>query len=98
MKPIAAAFALIGLYYALEHGFDGRQVQRVHSLLARRKFKWLPLEPPEKAYSITVCHVLDAPPEKRDVMLRRWMLDVWDCWSHRHKWVRETCSALLDNY
>lgn len=33
MKPITTAFSLIGLYYAIEKGFNGRQVQRVHMLL-----------------------------------------------------------------
>ncbi|MHB1630570.1 MAG: DUF5946 family protein [Bacilli bacterium] len=32
MRNITTAFALIGLYYGVEHGFSGRQVQRIHIL------------------------------------------------------------------
>ena len=55
MKPITTAFSLIGLYYAIEKGFNGRQVQRVHTLLSRQKYNWKELEAPNKsAYSLTV--------------------------------------------
>ncbi|TDY42324.1 hypothetical protein C7445_1162 [Alicyclobacillus sacchari] len=37
MKIFTTVFALIGLYYAIERGYNGRQVQRVHTLLARLK-------------------------------------------------------------
>lgn len=36
-KPIGLAFALVGLYLHVERGVSGRQVQRVHMALARRK-------------------------------------------------------------
>jgi hypothetical protein len=40
MKNITIAFSLIGLYYAVEHGFTGKQVQRVHMLLSKQKHNW----------------------------------------------------------
>lgn len=84
MKNITIAFSLIGLYYAIEHGFNGRQVQRVHTLLARKKYVWGILQPPDKSvYSITVFDVLKEPPgEDHDIMLRKWMYDVWESWNH----------------
>jgi hypothetical protein len=97
MKPITTAFALIGLYYAVEHGFNGRQVQRIHTLLARQNHPWVPLERPKKSYSLTVCDVLDAPSDERDAILQKWMVDVWECWAHQHKWVREICRTLLQH-
>jgi hypothetical protein len=97
MKPITTAFALIGLYYAIERGFNGRQVQRVHTKLARQKYSWVPLEGPKKSYSLTVRDVLDAPSEERDALLRKWMSDVWECWDHQHNWVREICETFLNN-
>lgn len=97
MKPITTAFTLIGLYYAIEKGFNGRQVQRVHTLLSRKKFKWNPLQPPHpSAYSLTVMNVLNTQPgESRDEMIRKWMLDVWKSWEHQHSWVREISDILL---
>jgi hypothetical protein len=97
MKNITTAFALIGLYYAIEHGYTGRQVQRVHMLLGRQKYQWEALQPPDKSsYSLTVCDVLKEPPgEHRDALLRQWMRDVWECWRHQHDWVRDVCHNLL---
>ena len=39
-KPIAITFALAGLYLHCERGYTGKQVQRVHMLMARRKQTW----------------------------------------------------------
>ncbi len=96
MKNITTAFALIGLYYAVEHGFNGKQVQRIHTLLARLKYPWDTLSLPQRSYSVTVMDVLNKPSgDKRDAMIREWMLDVWGCWSHQHEWVRSVCQELL---
>lgn len=97
MKPITTAFSLIGLYYAVEKGFNGRQVQRVHTLLSRQKYNWKELQPPVKSvYSLTVFDVLNEQPgESRDKMIRKWMLDVWKCWKHQHSWVKEICNTYL---
>ncbi|WP_248736982.1 DUF5946 family protein [Neobacillus rhizosphaerae] len=97
MKNITTAFSLIGLFYAIEHGFNGRQVQRVHTLLSYQKYKWEALQPPDKsAYSLTVYDVLkERQGESRDKILQRWMYDVWECWGHRHDWVKDICYKLL---
>jgi hypothetical protein len=97
MKNITTAFALIGLYFAIEHGYNGKQVQRVHMLLGRKKYKWEALQPPDKSsYSLTVCDVLkEQPGENRDVMLRKWMCDVWESWKHQHNWVKDICHTFL---
>ncbi len=36
-KPIAVVFGLAGLYLYVERRYSGRQVQKAHMLLARRK-------------------------------------------------------------
>ena len=97
MKPITTAFSLIGLYYAVEKGFNGGQVQRVHTLLSRQKYNWKEFQPPDKSvYSLTVIDVLNEQPgESRDKMIRKWMMDVWKCWEHQHSWVKEICNTLL---
>jgi hypothetical protein len=41
-KPIAVAFSLAGLYLHVEKGFSGRQVQRAHMQLARRRKRTWP--------------------------------------------------------
>ncbi|MCL6548965.1 MAG: DUF5946 family protein [Alicyclobacillus sp.] len=96
MKSIATAFALIGLYYAVEHGYNGRQVQRVHTLIAHSKRSWETLPLPQTPFSVTVMDVLREPPgDRRDAMIRKWMIDVWGSWSHQHEWVRSVCHRLL---
>ena len=63
MKPITTAFSSVGLYYAIEKRFNGRQVQRVHTLLSRHKYNWAKLHPPDNSvYSITVLDVLNQLP------------------------------------
>lgn len=97
MKNITTVFSLIGLYYAIVHGFNGKQVQRVHALLSHRKYNWGELHPPDNtAYSLNVFDVMkEQPGENRDEMIRKWMNDVWECWSHQHVWIKDICSELL---
>lgn len=78
-------------------GFNGRQVRRVHMLLSRQKYNWKNIQAPDKsAYSLTVLDVLNEQPgESRDKVIRKWMLDVWECWEHQHNWVKEMCYTLL---
>ncbi|WHY75248.1 hypothetical protein QNH20_13925 [Neobacillus sp. WH10] len=82
MKKITISFSLIGLYYAIEHGFNGRQVQCVYSLLGSQKYDWnaLQFQPPEKSsYSLTVFEVLkEQPRESHDEMLYGASLHVWN--------------------
>ncbi|MCC3375141.1 DUF5946 family protein [Cohnella sp. REN36] len=91
MKNITVAFSLIGLYYALEHSFDGRQVQRVHAILGSQKRNWESLLPaPAPMYTVTVHTVVEEKTEAgREAMLEHWMRETWTAWSHRHAWVRE---------
>src|SRR5215471_21282434 len=58
-KPITLAFALVGLYLAAERQYSGRQVQRVHTLLARRRKRWPKFDSPEFRGAITVRDVMD---------------------------------------
>jgi hypothetical protein len=77
-KPIAITFGLIGLYLHIEKQFSGRQVQRVHMLLAQRKRPWPVFHLPRDRGAITVAEVLAAPagPE-RDKAIDAWCSSVW---------------------
>lgn len=78
-KPIAVSFSLVGLYLYVEKQFSGRQVQRVHMELARKKQTW-PLFPlPPKRGLITVVEVVAAPEGvERDTAIHAWCSSVWD--------------------
>ncbi|MFL5560822.1 MAG: DUF5946 family protein [Gemmatimonadaceae bacterium] len=72
-KPIRLTFALIGLYLHVERRFTGRQVQRVHTLLARRRREWPALRLPDHRGSLTAMDVLAAPAgPDRDRAIHDW--------------------------
>jgi hypothetical protein len=76
-KPIAVAFALIGLQLHVEQNRSGKEVQRVHMTLAERRRAWPRFDLPRERGAITVA-VLAAPAgDQRDTMIRRWCVSVW---------------------
>lgn len=84
-KPIALAFALLGLYLHLEHGFTGRQVQRVHVDLARRREPLPAFRLPSERGALTVLDVVAAPPgPERLRALDQWCASVWQAWASEH--------------
>jgi len=92
-KPITTAFALIGLYLVNERGFTGRQAQRAHMFLGRRRQEWPRFSPPGHVGDITVADVLGAGDAGRDEAIRRWAASVWDAWRDHH----EEVAALVDD-
>jgi hypothetical protein len=78
-RPIGLTFSLVGLYLCVEHRFSGRQVQRVHTNLARHKQRpWPTFVLPNDRGSITVFDVLAAPEgPQRDVAIHDWCASVW---------------------
>jgi hypothetical protein len=77
-KPISVVFSLVGLYLHLEHGFTGKQVQRVHMQLARRRRTWSAPPLPNKRGEITVHEVIArSPGPQRDALIERWCASVW---------------------
>jgi hypothetical protein len=94
--PIGLAFALIGLHLACDMGYTGRQVQHMHTLLARRSKTWPTFARPTHLDALTVLDVLHAQPgEQRDAMLRRWAQSVWDVWSQEHARVKSLLEQVM---
>jgi Family of unknown function (DUF5946) len=95
-KPIAVAFALIGLYLYVEQNRSGKEVQRMHMKLAKRRRAWPKFDLPPQRGAITVSEVLAAPAgERRDEMIRRWCMSVWDAWADSHAQVRALLQGAL---
>lgn len=91
-RPITLCFALVGLYLHVERGFTGRQVQRVHSLLAGRRKDWPHFSVPADRGQITVRDVLHAPAgPDRDALIDQWCAAVW----HAYQSTRPEIIALL---
>jgi hypothetical protein len=76
--PIRLAFALVGLHLHVERGYTGRQVQRVHAMLAGRPITWPVFKLPSSRGELTTQNVLAAPegPE-RDAAIDAWCTSVW---------------------
>jgi hypothetical protein len=95
-STIGAAFALTGLYLAVERGFTGRQVQKMHMRMARTSKQWPRFDRPEDVGPLTVAAVLAvAPGPGRDEKLMEWCAGVWNAWSSAHGRVREMVDRFL---
>jgi hypothetical protein len=97
VRNITTAYALIGLYLAVERGYTGRQVQRAHMALAKNRITWPRLDPPQSPGDLTVQDVLLVHAgEDRDAMLMHWAASVWQAWGKHHEWVWQVCKDLLE--
>ena len=95
-STIGAAFALAGLYLAVERGFTGRQVQQMHMRMARRPRKWPLFEPPTETWPVTVADVVAAEAGAgRDGALMRWCAGVWAGWFPEQQRVRAMVDPFL---
>ena len=95
-KPIKLAFALIGLYLHIERRFSGKEVQRAHMRLARRRRPWRRFDLPEARGRVTVSDVLAAPPgPARDEAIDHWCVSVWEAYGESHEAVAELVDSEL---
>ena len=93
-KSLTLAFALIGLCLHVEFGFSGRQVQRVHMDLARRKRAWPRIPQPVDRGATTASHVVLLPEgPQRDLAIHEWSAVVWDAFRESHALVRQLLRA-----
>jgi hypothetical protein len=94
-STIGAAFALAGLYLAVERRVTGRQVQKMHIMMAKASKAWPRFEPPKDVGPLTVADVIAVaagPP--RDEAILRWCASVWSAWSAEQDRVR----AMVDRF
>ena len=97
-STIGAAFALAGLYLAVERGFTGRQVQQAHIRMARASARWPRFDPPQDVGPLTVADVVAVGQgPRRDEKLMAWCASVWNAWSAEHDRVREMVAMTDDS-
>jgi uncharacterized protein DUF5946 len=81
-KPIGITFALVGLYLHVERQCSGRQVQKIHMQLARRKRAWPAFAFPRHRGSMTAVDVMRAAPgTERDRAIDAWCESVWNAFA-----------------
>ena len=94
-KPIRAEQGLIGLYLHVEHGLTGRQVQRVHQILANQRPAWPAFTLPPNRGSMTVRDVVAQPPGgRRDAAIEAWIASTWKACRD----LREPVEAFLSSH
>ena len=90
LKPIKLTFALIGLHLHLEKKFSGRQVQRAHMDVAKRKRIWPSFPLPGDRGAMTAIDVMALPEGlARDQAIDAWCACVWSAYRHSHPAVAE---------
>jgi hypothetical protein len=95
-STVGAAFSLAGLYLAVEKGFTGRQVQKMHILMATKSKEWPRFAPPPSVGKLTVADVLNVESgPKRDQELMKWCASVWTAWKSEHEQVRKMMERFL---
>jgi ribosomal protein L4 len=91
-KPIKLVFALVGLYLHIERGFTGREVQKVHMQLAKRRKDWPQVRLPVERGALTVEDVAQIPPgPDLDAAIEDWCRVVWAAYAGS----RELIAGLL---
>ena len=84
-KPIAVAFALIGLHLHIEKKYSGKEVQRAHMQLAKKHKTWPRFTLPKQRGSITVFDVVNTlPGTQRDEAIEKWCASVWNAYAENH--------------
>ena len=95
-KPIKIAFALIGLYLHIEKHYSGKEVQKAHMRLAKKKKQWPLFDLPAHRGNIGVTDVLRAKPgPQRDRAIKEWSASVWEAWSESHAKVADLVQCNL---
>jgi hypothetical protein len=91
-KPIKITFALVGLYLMAERQVSGKQVQRIHMQLGRRKETWPRFPLPASRGATTAIDVMKTPEgAERDAAIHAWAEGVWAAYADS----RATVAALL---
>jgi len=92
-KPITLAFALVGLCLHVERDFTGREVQRAHMHIARRKRAWPSFALPRERGSISAADVVAREAGvTRDAAIHAWAAAVWDAFRASKPAVEELLS------
>jgi hypothetical protein len=88
-KPICIVFALVGLYLFIERNYTGKQIQQIHTQMAKNKKTWPSITLPADRGNIHVADVLTAPPgAERDAMIRTWCASVWAAYQNSRETIR----------
>lgn len=96
---ISVAFALNGLYLAVEQGLSGHQIREAHGYLASTVTSWPRFTLPESVGDTTVLDVaLASSPEEHALLVQQWGRSVWAAWSDVHAELQAMTDAQLHGW
>jgi hypothetical protein len=85
-KPISIVFALVGLYLFIEKNYTGKQIQQIHSQMAKNKKTWPSIILPADRGNVHIADVLATMPGmERDAMIRTWCASVWAAYQNNRE-------------
>jgi hypothetical protein len=93
-KPVGLTFALIGLFLHVEKHVTGKDVQRVHMRLGRRRQTWPTWALPAERGTIRPEDVMAAPPgPERDAAIDAWCASVWSAYANHRSAIEDLLRA-----
>lgn len=92
-KAITLTFALVGLCLHLEHGWNGRAVQRAHMQLARAGKQWPHFPQPAERGAMRSADILARPEAERVAAIDVWCAEIWAAYRATHAEVRALLAA-----
>jgi hypothetical protein len=95
-KPISLTFALAGLYLFIEKGYSGREVQKFHTLMSKRKMAWpIFIVPYYQELPVDISSVIASNDQNERIeLIEKWCAGVWEANKENHDKVED----LVRNY
>jgi hypothetical protein len=86
-RTMSVAFALIGLQLFVERGYTGKEIQRVHIVLAQENYDWPAFDLPANRGAWHAGDVMLASPgAQREAAIGAWCASVWHAYAGaRHR-------------
>jgi hypothetical protein len=100
IPPIGVAYALVGLYLALDRGVPGVEVRAAHQRMGKPDPSWPRLPAPRETGALTVLEVAAAgvmvdSPAGHGRAVWAWATAVWRAWAAEHAAVAALTERLL---
>ncbi len=99
-RSIRIAYSLVGLFLALERGWDGLEVRRAHQRMGKPDPSWPSFDRPREVGTVTVLDAAEAGVRADSVVghadaVGRWARSAWQAWSAQHRAAGALAERLL---
>jgi hypothetical protein len=99
-RAIRVAYSLVGLYLALERGWDGVGVRGAHQAMGRPAESWPDFQAPPSRGAVTVLDVAKRGARIGSVeghvdAMNLWARSVWEAWTQHHPQVADLAARTV---